>query len=328
MASRITVTRPEEELLVKRISSLAVLPQRRTEGSAGYDLAISYPQEIAARSRSMMATSICIQVPKGTYARIAPRSSAAMRGLMIMGGVIDGDYRGELKIIVYNATDNDIFLDQQECIAQIILERITIPPVREVAELANTTRADQGFGSTSQICSRYLANPLCTGCQYCCDDTDYHLQSIPDPEPIPAATKKGKDPLEIRLKTTEAIEEEIRQIQHQARLTAIEDHKFYEDQAYCQLTEGTWAHSIATTRPAAATGLASPPAATPPLILSAPHTAAASSGLCCRRRVRRPPPSCIATTTASSGVQYCLLFWRRLRRQVSPLLAVANASGV
>ncbi|KAG6497661.1 hypothetical protein ZIOFF_045565 [Zingiber officinale] len=145
---------PEEELLIKRISSLAVLPQRRTVGSAGYDLAISYLQEIAARTRSMMATGICIQVPKGTYARIAPRSSAALRGLMIMGGVIDSNYRGELKIIVYNATDNDIFLDQQECIAQIILKKITTPPVREVAELANTTRADHGFGSTSQICSR------------------------------------------------------------------------------------------------------------------------------------------------------------------------------
>ncbi|KAG6523640.1 hypothetical protein ZIOFF_013505 [Zingiber officinale] len=206
---------PEEELLVKRISSLAVLPQRRTEGSAGYDLAISYPQEIAARSRSMMATGICIQIPKETYARIAPRSSAAMRGLMIMGGVIDSDYRGELKIIAYNATDNDIFLDQQECIAQIILERITTPPVREVAELANTTRADHGFGSTNQICSRYLANPLCTGCQYCCDDTDYHLQPIPDPE-LEASTKKGKNPLDIRLKTKEEIEEEIRRIQQQA----------------------------------------------------------------------------------------------------------------
>ncbi|KAG6471685.1 hypothetical protein ZIOFF_069131 [Zingiber officinale] len=243
----------EEELLVKRISSLALLPQRRTAGSAGYDLAISYPQEIAARTRSMMATGICIQVPKGTYARIAPRYSAALRGLIIMGGVIDSDYRGELKIIVYNATDSDIFLDQQECIAQIILERIATPPVREVAELANTSRADQGFGSTNQICSRYLANPYCVGCQYCDDDADYHPQPIhelePEPEIVPeTSTRKGKDPLEIRLKTEEAIEEEIRQIQHQARIRAIEDHKFYEDEAYCQLTEGTWAHSIATTK--------------------------------------------------------------------------------
>ncbi|KAG6499442.1 hypothetical protein ZIOFF_039230 [Zingiber officinale] len=247
----------EEKLLIKRISSLAVLPQRRTAGSAGYDLAISYPQEIAARTRSMMATSICIQVPKGTYARIAPRSSAALRGLMIMGGVIDSDYRGELKIIVYNATDCDIFLDQQECIAQIILEKITTPPVREVAELANTTRADQGFGSTNQICSRYLANPCCIGCQYCDDDAVSHPQPIqelapipePEPEPVPEiSTRKGKNPLEIRLKTEEAIEEEIRQIQQQARIRAIEDYKFYEDEAYCQLTEGTWAHSIATTK--------------------------------------------------------------------------------
>ncbi|KAG6510395.1 hypothetical protein ZIOFF_028405 [Zingiber officinale] len=86
---------PEEILMVKRISNSAILPKRKTEGSAGYDLAINREQFVPKKDKSLLTTGICIQIPKRTYARIAPRSSAAIRGLIIMGGVVDEDYRGE-----------------------------------------------------------------------------------------------------------------------------------------------------------------------------------------------------------------------------------------
>ncbi|KAG6508481.1 hypothetical protein ZIOFF_033855 [Zingiber officinale] len=73
-------------LQVRRISSTALLPQRKTEGSAGYDLTINREQFVPKRDKSLLTTGVCIQIPKGTYARIAPRSSAALRGLIIMGG--------------------------------------------------------------------------------------------------------------------------------------------------------------------------------------------------------------------------------------------------
>ncbi|KAG6508480.1 hypothetical protein ZIOFF_033854 [Zingiber officinale] len=114
-------------LQVRRISSTALLPQRKTEGSAGYDLTINREQFVPKRDKSLLTTGICIQIPKGTYARIAPRSSAALRGLIIMGGVIDEDYRGEVKIIAYNITNKHVYLQKHECIAQIILEKITTP---------------------------------------------------------------------------------------------------------------------------------------------------------------------------------------------------------
>ncbi|KAG6483912.1 hypothetical protein ZIOFF_060698 [Zingiber officinale] len=89
----------DEELLVRRISASAVLPVRRSHGTAGYDLSIDYAKNIAPNERRLLTTGICIQVPEGLYARIAPRSSAALRGIIIMGGVIDTDYKGEIKIL-------------------------------------------------------------------------------------------------------------------------------------------------------------------------------------------------------------------------------------
>ncbi|KAG6469583.1 hypothetical protein ZIOFF_070512 [Zingiber officinale] len=96
------------ELLVKRIHSLAQLPIRRTPRAAGYDISITHAQDIPALDRSLLSTGICIQIPQNTYARIAPRSSTALRGIIIMGGVIDSDYRGEVKVMAFNTTNEDI----------------------------------------------------------------------------------------------------------------------------------------------------------------------------------------------------------------------------
>ncbi|XP_042445516.1 uncharacterized protein LOC122030374 [Zingiber officinale] len=159
-----------EELLVKRTHSLAQIPMRRTAGAAGYDISITHAQDIPALGRSLLSTGLCIQIPHNAYGRIAPRSSSAMRGIIIMGGVIDADYRGEVKVMAFNTTNEDIFLNKQECIAQIILERITTPEVKEVEQLGLTERGTSGFGSTTQtqVCTSSKANPECLGCHYCC----------------------------------------------------------------------------------------------------------------------------------------------------------------
>ncbi|KAG6519999.1 hypothetical protein ZIOFF_017028 [Zingiber officinale] len=146
----VLIEQEQEEMLVKRISSLAQLPVRGTTGAAGYDISITHAQDIPARDKSLLSTGLCIQIPKNTYARIAPRSSATIKGIMIMGGVIDSDYRGEVKILAFNTTNKDIFLSKQECIAQIILERISTPTVKEVEDLEGTSRGNKRFGSTTR----------------------------------------------------------------------------------------------------------------------------------------------------------------------------------
>ncbi|KAG6524084.1 hypothetical protein ZIOFF_013974 [Zingiber officinale] len=240
--------RPEEELLVKRISSLAKLPVKRTPGAAGYDISITHAQDIPAREMSLLSTGICIQIPQNTYARIAPRSSAALQGIIIMGGVIDSDYRGEVKIMAFNTTNDDIFLEKQEYIAQLILERIATPSVREVEVLSLTSRGISGFGSTTirQVCSSTKANPRCNGCYYCCSDEDYaaeydeYVAARPPPEKkILQKDKKLKQKEVISPLAIKSFpEEKLLAMQKEARKYAVEQHKFYEEEANLNLLDG------------------------------------------------------------------------------------------
>ncbi|KAG6499419.1 hypothetical protein ZIOFF_039205 [Zingiber officinale] len=218
---------PEEILMVKRISNSAILPKRQTEGSAGYDLAINREQFVPKKDKSLLTTGICIQIPRGTYARIAPRSSTALQGLIIMGGVVDEDYRGEVKIIAYNLTNKHIYLQKHECIAQLILERIATPEVMEVTHLETTARGVQGFGWTTnldypseaplpKVCTQEQAHPECPGCAYCHDGTEtaepYELYVTPTPGYIDDWEYIEYTPIPLKQKQT--IDEIFNEYQH------------------------------------------------------------------------------------------------------------------
>ncbi|KAG6489431.1 hypothetical protein ZIOFF_050700 [Zingiber officinale] len=261
------------ELLVKRIHSLAQLPVRRTPGAAGYDISITHAQDIPALGRSLLQTGICIQIPQNTYARVAPGSSAAMRGIIIMGGVIDSDYRGEVKVMAYNTTNDDIFLNKQECIAQLIIEQITSPMVREVELLGSTERGAFGFGSTTkntasglvfgfgnqtpqepQVCSSNKANPFCQGCHYCCSDEEHaagyddYVTTYPE---IQAQKGKEVDQPVKRVSGYQPLsEEQLLALQKKARQYAIEQHRYYEEEAYLNLVDAppSMERSLAITR--------------------------------------------------------------------------------
>ncbi|KAG6514803.1 hypothetical protein ZIOFF_025176 [Zingiber officinale] len=177
----------EDVLYVKCLTSTVVLSQRKTEGAAGYDLVVNQGYHIQPYGQAMLNTGISI---KGTYARIAPRSSYAMRGMIIGGGVVDPDYRGEIKILIYNYSDDDMDFAEGESIAQLILECCKTPPIIQVHDLDKTKRHDKGFGSTSQRypCTSERANPLCDGCPNCDDGegsaTPYKYYVAPHPDYI------------------------------------------------------------------------------------------------------------------------------------------------
>ncbi|KAG6517505.1 hypothetical protein ZIOFF_020897 [Zingiber officinale] len=118
----ILVAEPEEVLYIKKRSATAKTPKRASKGAAGYDLAIDQDYSIPPRGQELLSTGVSIKVPEGTYARIAPCSSYAIQGIIIRAGVIDSDYRGEVKILAHNFSDNTLFLKAGEYIAQIILE--------------------------------------------------------------------------------------------------------------------------------------------------------------------------------------------------------------
>lgn len=143
------------QLLVKKLSEHAQLPQQGTAVSAGFDLFSAEDKTLPAGQRGLVKTDLSIACPEGTYGRIAPRSGLALKhGIDVGAGVIDADYRGPVGILLFNLGDKDFEIKRGDRIAQLILEQIVIPEIREVEDLSETTRGAGGFGSTGVSTTR------------------------------------------------------------------------------------------------------------------------------------------------------------------------------
>ncbi|KAI0103748.1 deoxyuridine 5'-triphosphate nucleotidohydrolase [Nemania sp. FL0031] len=136
-------------LMVKKLSDKARLPTRGSAFAAGYDMYSSQAATVPARGKVLVDTDISIALPAGTYGRVAPRSGLASKHSIQTGaGVIDADYRGQVKILLFNHSDVDYAIAEGDRIAQLVIERIYTPEVVEVAELEESVRGAGGFGST------------------------------------------------------------------------------------------------------------------------------------------------------------------------------------
>lgn len=137
-------------LRVQRLRDTAKLPSRQTTESAGYDL---YSDEesvhIPPGEWRCVPTGVAFTVPPGTYGRIAPRSGLSCKGTHVGAGVVDRDYTGEVKVLLFNMSKHDpIELHRGDRIAQLVVTNISAPEVVEVSSLDSTERGDGGFGST------------------------------------------------------------------------------------------------------------------------------------------------------------------------------------
>jgi dUTP pyrophosphatase len=126
----------------------AQAPTRGSDEAAGYDLYSYESETVVPKQIKLIDTGISIRVPEGTYGRIAPRSSVSKKGILINAGVIDRDYRGPVKVMVHNLSNDNYVINKNDRIAQLILEQIKTPLVELVEELDDTVRGDGGFGST------------------------------------------------------------------------------------------------------------------------------------------------------------------------------------
>ena len=132
-----------------KLTANAFTPTRKTAQAAGYDLYSAYACTVPAGGKEVVKTDIKIALPDGCYGRIAPRSSLAVDHFVDVGaGVVDRDYRGDVKVVLFNFGKEDYRVERGDRIAQLIVEKICMPDLVEVSELDETGRGEGGFGST------------------------------------------------------------------------------------------------------------------------------------------------------------------------------------
>lgn len=135
-------------LRVQLVHPNARAPQRMSSGAAGYDLCACEDAIVPARGIACVSTGVCVSIPNDTYARVAPRSGLACKGIDVGAGVVDSDYRAPICVILYNHTETDKAFNVGDRIAQLVLEVIKTPNVEIVSALDSTDRGTGGFGST------------------------------------------------------------------------------------------------------------------------------------------------------------------------------------
>lgn len=131
------------------------LPSYATPFSAGMDLRanLEQPVTLAPLERAMIPTGLHIELPAGYEAQVRPRSGlAAKHGISIVNapGTIDADYRGEIKVILVNLSNDPFTIEAGERIAQMVVARYETVEWEPVEELAESQRGSGGFGSTGK----------------------------------------------------------------------------------------------------------------------------------------------------------------------------------
>ena len=143
------------KVLVKKINSKAQIPKYKTDGSSGMDLMalIKNPIIIKPQKSALIPTGLSIAIPKDTELQIRPRSGLATKSsisVLNTPGTIDSDYRGEIKIILFNHGKEKFTVNNDDRIAQMILMPVLKAKFEEVEVLPKTLRGSGGFGSTGK----------------------------------------------------------------------------------------------------------------------------------------------------------------------------------
>ena len=143
------------KILVKKLDSRVKLPSYKTVGSSGMDLMAltDKPITILPKKSYLVPTGISVAMPKNYEIQIRPRSGlAAKNNISVLNtpGTIDSDYRGEIKIILFNHGSDEFLINNGDRIAQIVLMPIHKIDFEEVDNLPDTVRGEGGFGSTGK----------------------------------------------------------------------------------------------------------------------------------------------------------------------------------
>jgi len=143
------------KILIKRTNRKVITPKYKTDGSSGVDLYAFLDKEVVIKpnSSALIPTGLQVAISEELEIQIRPRSGLAAKesiGVLNSPGTIDSDYRGELKIILFNHGKEDFIINNGDRIAQMVLVPILKMEFEEVDSLPDTIRGQGGFGSTGK----------------------------------------------------------------------------------------------------------------------------------------------------------------------------------
>ena len=143
------------KVLLKKLDSSVELPSYKTDGASGMDLMafIEKPINLKPGKSCLVPTGLSVAFPEKYEIQIRPRSGlAAKNSISVLNtpGTIDSDYRGEIKIILFNHGKENFRINKNDRVAQMVLTPIIKMELEEIDELPETVRGDGGFGSTGK----------------------------------------------------------------------------------------------------------------------------------------------------------------------------------
>ena len=143
------------KVLIKKLNSFVKLPSYKTDGASGMDLmaCIEKPLNLEPGKSCLIPTGLSVAFPSDYEIQIRPRSGlAAKKNISILNtpGTIDSDYRGEIKVILFNHGNKSFKINNNDRIAQMILTPVIKMDLEETNELPDSIRGADGFGSTGK----------------------------------------------------------------------------------------------------------------------------------------------------------------------------------
>ena len=142
-------------VLIKKLDPKVAIPSYKTKGASGMDLMAFVKEKIVIKPQTsaLIPTGLSVAFSEDYEIQIRPRSGlAAKNNISVLNtpGTIDSDYRGELKIIIFNHSKHDYVVNNNDRIAQMVLTPIAKMELEEANELPKTLRGEGGFGSTGK----------------------------------------------------------------------------------------------------------------------------------------------------------------------------------
>ena len=143
------------KVLIKKLDPSINLPEYKTIGASGMDLVafLKKPINLKPKTSFLVPTGLSVAFPEDYEIQIRPRSGlAAKNNVSVLNtpGTIDSDYRGEIKVIIYNHGNNEFSINNGDRIAQMVLTPVVKMELEEAVDLPKTIRGEGGFGSTGK----------------------------------------------------------------------------------------------------------------------------------------------------------------------------------